>query len=80
MMKFDNLSMTCHLVGTHDRGTESYVNYILMFIFGSTGLPLYNARCHWWIVRAYWDCFGLTIFDELEWNYSDPLKRVSMIQ
>ena len=27
MMKFDELSMTYHLVGTHDRGTVSYINY-----------------------------------------------------
>ena len=27
MMKFDDLSMTCHQVETHDRMTVSYTNY-----------------------------------------------------
>ena len=53
MMRFDDLSMTYHLIGTHDKETESHVNYTLRFFFRSTRLPLHIARYQWWIVRAH---------------------------
>ena len=53
MMRFDDLSITYHLVGTHDRGTESQVNYTLRFFFDSIRLSLHIARYHWWIVKAH---------------------------
>ena len=65
MMRFNDLSMTYHLVRTHDRETESHINYTLRFIFYSTRLPLHTARYHWWIVRAYYGYSGSTILDEL---------------
>ena len=46
MMRFDNLSMTCHLVGTHDKKTESHENYTLIFFFDSARLPLHTVTCH----------------------------------